>query len=141
MIDKQGFWRVPQTATAELRKFGLIMAVAATTIALFLWYKNWTETVFWVGLVAAVFGAASVGLPSVLRPLYVSWMLFARILGFVNSHVLLTLVFYTLFTVIGALMRLLRHDPLDRRLEKDRYSYWNKRDPSQPSRDHFERQV
>ena len=38
----------------------------------------------------------------------------ARALGYINSHLLLALVFYLLFTPVGLVMRLVRRDPLER---------------------------
>ena len=140
MIEKSGFWRIPPTSKSELRNFGLIMALAATAIGLILWYKGSVDPAQAVGLAAAAFIGLGVGIPLILRPLYSGWMLFARVLGFVNTHILLGLAFYTMFTVIGLVMRLLRYDPLDRRLDPDKKSYWSRREPSQRSRNHFERQ-
>ena len=140
MIDKRGFWRIPSASRSELRTFGLVMALAAAAIALLLWYHGSVDTAQSVGLVAAAFIGLAVGIPSILRPLYTVWMLFARVLGFINTHILLGLVFYTIFTAIGLTMRLIRHDPLDRKLDADEKSYWSRREPSQLPRKHFERQ-
>jgi hypothetical protein len=140
MIEKNGFWRIPPASKSELRNFGLIMALAATAIGMILWYKGSVDTAQGVGLVAAAFIGLGVGVPSILRPLYTLWMLFARVLGFINTHILLGLVFYTIFTVIGLVMRILRHDPLDRTLDPEEKSYWSRREPTQFSRNHFERQ-
>ena len=140
MIAKNGFWRIAAASKSELRTYGLVMAAAAAAIALFLWYRGSIDAAQNGGLVAAAFIGVSVGIPSMLRPLYTVWMLFARVLGFINTHILLGLVFYTIFTVIGLVMRLIRHDPLDRKLDADEKSYWSRREPSQLPRNHFERQ-
>ena len=140
MIERNGFWRIPSASRSELRTFGLVMAAAALAIALFLWYRGSIDAAQKVGLVAAAFIGLGVGVPSMLRPLYTVWMLFARTLGFINTHILLGLVFYTIFTVMGFVMRLIRYDPLDRKLDADEKSYWSRREPSQLFRNHFERQ-
>ena len=77
-------------------------------------------------------------------------MLLARVLGFVNSHLLLALVFYSIFTAVGLVMRLVRYDPLRKTGfaakeiqvdgDQDRKSYWLKRDNSLPAPEHFQRQ-
>ena len=61
-------------------------------------------------------------------------------IGLVNTHLLLGLVFYTLFTGIGLTMRLFGRDPLDRKIDPDATSYWQRRDPSLLVREHFRRQ-
>ena len=139
-MTKNNFWRIPAPDRAELRKFGLIMAGGLGLIALFLWYKE-VEPVAWgLGGLAGVFLVAGLALPPALGPIYVVWMLLARILGFVNTHILLALVFYTLFATIGGIMRLFRHDPLDRPLRPEQKTYWLKRPSSQLSREHYKRQ-
>ena len=140
MTDNKGFWRIPPASKGELRTFGLVMALAAGAIALLLWYKQSMDGAWKAGLVAIGFAGLAMSWAQALKPLNALWMLFARILGFVNSHILLALVFYTLFSVIGLAMRLFRHDPLDRKLEAERESYWSDRESTQRPRNHFERQ-
>ena len=76
-------------------------------------------------------------LPIALKPIYFPYMWLARIVAFVNIHLLLGLVFYTLFTLIGLGMRLLGRDPLDRKIAPDAESYWQRRASSLFPRDHY----
>jgi hypothetical protein len=52
----------------------------------------------------------------------------ALVLAWVNTRIILTLLFYAVFTPIGVIMRLFR-DPLDRRLHDGRVSYWVPKEP------------
>ncbi len=52
------------------------------------------------------------GWRSALRPFYHVWMLLAAVLGYVNTHILLAVIFYTMFTVTGLVMRAFGRDPL-----------------------------
>ena len=105
-----------------------------------MWYKGGVDAAWWLGGIAGFFLVAGLLLPVVLKPIYVVWMYLARLLGWVNTHLLLGLVFYTLFVLIGGIMRLLRHDPLNRKLEPGRESYWLPRSQSLLPKDHFEKQ-
>ena len=64
------------------------------------------------------------------------WMRFAEILGFVNTRIILTVVFYLVFTPIKFIARLAGHDPLSRRTGRQS-SYWVTRE--QRTRQSFER--
>ena len=44
-------------------------------------------------------------------------------LGWINTRLILSVLFYGIFTPLGMIMRLFR-DPLDRQLRKERESYW-----------------
>ncbi len=66
-------------------------------------------------------------LPSLLRPVYRVSLIVGRALGWFNSQVLLTLTYYLLVTPIGLALRLFGHDPLERRLQPTRPSYWQTR--------------
>jgi Saxitoxin biosynthesis operon protein SxtJ len=73
--------------------------------------------------------------PGFMRPIYVLWMALALPIGWTVSHLLLLAVYYLVLTPIGLIMRLLRHDPLERRFDRLAKSYWTPHDPSaQPSR-------
>jgi hypothetical protein len=131
---------VASTGKKELRSFAWVMAVAAGLIAGLLWYKGAEQGWQIAGGVAAFFLVVGLLVPSALKPLYLAWMALARILAFVNTHILLALVFYTLFTIIGGIMRLVGHDPLDRKLSATTSSYWTRREKPLLERDHYKRQ-
>jgi len=136
---EERFLTVPPSTRRELRNFGLIMGLFLGLIATYLWYRTSGAWVH-LGGIAGAFLAIGLVLPVILRPIYVVWMLLARLLAFVNTHVLLALVFYTIFLIIGAAMRLVRYDPLDRRLDSEQESYWNRRSETLLAREHYERQ-
>ncbi len=66
------------------------------------------------------------------------WMAFAAALGYVNSRVLLSLMYYLVITPFGVVLRLADHDPLLRR-GRQRESYWVPREIPRQSRSGFER--
>jgi hypothetical protein len=80
------------------------------------------------GVLAAVFLAA----PAARRPIFVGWNGLAYPIGWVVSHVVLAVVFYLVFTPIGFVVRRFSRDPLERRFEPARPSYWVERDEPPP---------
>ena len=67
-----------------------------------------------------------------------AWMWFAGMLAFVNTRVVLGVVFFLLFTPIGFVKRLLAWDPLNRR-ERQRDSYWRPYSERQRDPRHYEK--
>jgi len=66
------------------------------------------------------------------------WLALGRALGYVNSYVLLSLVYYVVFTPFGFVLRLAGRDPLHRR-GPARDSYWIPRETPRQSRIGFEK--
>lgn len=67
-----------------------------------------------------------------------AWMAFGAALGYVNSRVLLSLVYYLVVTPFGVVLKLTGHDPLRRRgPPKD--TYWVPREIPRQAKSGFER--
>ena len=140
MTESKSYWGVEVPQRVDLRKFGLVMAAVLVLVSGYLWYIDAMDPAQVVFSVAAGLLIVGLVLPVVLTPIYFPWMWLARILAFVNTHLLLGFVFYTLFTFIGLGMRLLGRDPLDRKILPDSDSYWQRRESPLLSRDHYLRQ-
>jgi len=140
LTESKSYWGVTVPQRRDLRNFGLVMAAVLALVSGYLWYKDAMDPAQVVVAVAAGFLIVGLVLPVVLTPIYFPWMWLARILAFVNTHLLLGFVFYTLFTFIGLGMRLLGRDPLDRKIIPDSDSYWQRRESPLLSREHYLRQ-
>ena len=137
MTEAKSYWGVAVPSRGDLRRFGIVLAVLLALLGCYLWYRDAIgarQLVFAASLVLVGVGLA---LPVALKPIYFPYMWLARIVAFVNIHLLLGLVFYTLFTLIGLGMRLLGRDPLDRKIAPDEESYWQRRASSLFPRDHY----
>lgn len=66
-------------------------------------------------------------------------MRFAQALGWVNTRIILSLVYFLIFTPIALFFRLIGKDPMDRSFEK-RDSYWIKRVPKEFRQEDYRRQ-
>jgi len=61
--------------------------------------------------------------PLLLRPVFRVWLKIAHFIGQVNTQVILTLLYYLVFTPYGLVMRLFGRDPMQRKL-KSAGTYW-----------------
>ena len=66
----------------------------------------------WAGIVAAVFGISGVLFPTFLEPVHRIWMKIGEKLGWVNSRIILGIMFFGVFTPGAFIMSLLGKRPL-----------------------------
>jgi len=116
-------------ASRDLRKFSVTVGVAFVVLwAVFAFVvpylagKGGSQPLLWqIGVALAVVGTLA---PIVVKPLYYAWMTMALALGFVMTRVLLTIFFFLVLTPVALIFRLLRRDPLNRKLDRAAESYW-----------------
>ena len=131
-----------QSATLkQLRQFGWMVGAVLIAIGFWQLYRQIHSTarmVLWsLGGCLLVSGLL---LPKVLSPIYKLWMGLAGILGWINTRILLGLIFYLVFTPIGLIMRVLRRDVLKRKVDPSVDTYWVDREKNSNIKEHFKRQ-
>ncbi len=111
----------------ELRQFAGIWFPAFCGLVGFLLYRHtpWSIAAYIVWASGLGLGAIGVIYPAFIQPIYKGLLYATFPIGYVVSHLLLGLVFYGLVTPIGLIMRMLGRDPLERKLELERHSYWS----------------
>lgn len=77
--------------------------------------------------------------PRATVPLHNGWMRFAAALGWVNSRILLSLMYYGVMMPMGLVLRIAGRDPMNRR-RRPAESHWIPRATPRQSREQFERQ-
>lgn len=131
------------TSTSELPRrtltsFAWIVSGALLVIAA---YQRWRGAEPWVVLtliaIAVVLLLSSAFAPSLLRPVYRRWMALGEALGWLNTRIILTLVFFLVVTPIGLLMRLFGRSPIT---TARRDSYWTDVEPHSYGDRHVEKQ-
>jgi hypothetical protein len=122
----------------EMRKFGFIMAgMIAVLFGLLLPWLFDSGYPLWPWPVAAIFLLAAVAAPKILSPVHDVWMRIGHVLGWINSRIILGLMFYTVFFFAAILIRLLGKDPMARKFDSSLDSY---RVPSEVrERNHLEK--
>ncbi|MCU0666087.1 MAG: SxtJ family membrane protein [Candidatus Omnitrophica bacterium] len=110
-----------------LKNFGLTMAVALAVIfaLVFFFHKHIN---YWLLAISLIFLVLAVVCPFVLKPVYILWMKLAKILSWINTRILLIIMFYLIFTPIGIMIRLLGKDLLERKIDKNSKTYWKKKE-------------
>ncbi len=124
---------------SNLKKFGITMGVAFFVIALFLLIRH-RHNPLPVLSISAIFFISAFIMPSILKPLYIIWMKFAFMLSWFNTRLILFIIFYLILAPIGLVMRLFKADPLDRKIAKEKDSYWREKEKIKFNPINYERQ-
>lgn len=117
----------------ELRAFGLLVGGVFLLIGLWPTVVRGEALRLWA--VALGGGLIVLGLvtPMVLRPVYRVWMKVGHVLGFINTRILLGVIFYGLLTPMGLVRRALGKDTLQRAFAADAETYRVMKSPRHPS--------
>ena len=91
-----------------------------------------------LGGAGAILLLLGLAVPQWTVPFHRAWMKLAGWLGYVNSRLLLSIMYYGVLTPVGFLLRLAGRDPLRRR-RKGLESYWIPRPRARQDREQFER--
>ena len=123
----------------DLRKFGLTIGIALIVISVLLIITRKNSALYFaaLGLLITLTGLT---VPQVLKPLNKIWMTISIILGWFMTRIILTILFYIALTPIGLLSKLFKKDFLDLNIEKERQSYWQKRERKKFDPADYERQ-
>jgi len=111
----------------NLKKFGITMAVAFLIISLLLVIRH-KHNIFPVLSTSFIFFIFALMMPDLLRPIYVLWMRLTLMLSWINTRLILLIIFYLIFMPVGLTMRVFKVDLLDRKIDKRKESYWRQRD-------------
>ena len=111
----------------QLREFGLLIGFGFPTLLGWLLplffgheFRLWT---LWVGILGLILGLTA---PRLLKYPYKGWMTLGHALGWVNSRIILGLVYMIVLLPISFIMRLIGYDPLRTKLKEEK-TYREKR--------------
>ncbi len=112
---------------SSLKSFAVTMAIAFPVVfsAILPWVFS-TAMPVWPFAVSIAFSALYIAAPHLLYYPYVIWMVVASILGWLNTKLLLGIIFYLLITPIGLIMKVFGKLQYKHRVHAE--SNWIKRD-------------
>ncbi len=129
-----------EPSSRDLTVLALLFLFVPLAIGLYTLYWKGSDTGYtWitVGIVLAVFRLV----PRVFRLMYRGWIGISIIIGYFISRAILTIVFYFVITPIGLVFRLIGKDPMERKMDSTRETYWQKREPDKDtSMERYEKQ-
>ncbi|RUM94042.1 MAG: sxtJ [Thiothrix sp.] len=116
----------------ELREFGLI--TSAILVVLFGLLLPWLfehALPLWPWIVAAVLALWALIAPATLKPVYRGWMAIGAVLGWINTRIILGIMFFLIFLPVGLILKLFGKDLMARKLDKALKTYRIENIPSE----------
>lgn len=128
----------PEKDVHQERKSALVVSVVLLLIAAWNIWRG-RPAVYWptgsAGVVLLLIGLFSA---KGSHKFHLTWMRLAHALGYVNSRILLSTIYFFIITPYGLVLRVLGRDTMNRR-GANRKSYWIHRTKTRQGRDQFER--
>jgi len=122
----------------SLRSFGLTTAAIVCflfgLILPYLFGHTWPQ---WPWILAAVLVVWALALPATLQPVYKAWMTIGVLLGWINTRIILGIMFFIIFAPIAMVLKVIGKDAMARRTNMPIASY--RVICSKPEHNHFER--
>jgi hypothetical protein len=116
---------IPSLDKKGLRKFGL--TTGAIIVVLFTFFFPWvfdtSAMPIWPWAVASLLWLPALFVPGALRPVYTAWMKVGHVIGWVNTRIILGVLFYVMILPMGLTMRMFGKDPMARKHDKSASSY------------------
>jgi len=108
------------------RNFGLVFFIVFLILGL--WpTKSGGEIRIWLVAISLIFLILGIMKSRLLTPLNHLWFRFGMILGVVIAPIIMGAVFFLVVTPIGIVMSIMGKDPLNKKYDKKKETYWIKR--------------
>jgi hypothetical protein len=111
------------TTTKDLRSFGLLVGAIFCVIGLWpLVFRGEPMRLWGVGIGGVLVLLGGI-LPRALAPVHKGWMWIGHVLGWINTRILLGIVFYGLVTPIGLIFRMMGKDTMRQAFSESSSTY------------------
>jgi hypothetical protein len=107
----------------ELRRFGLLLGTLVVVVFAGIPFLRHHKISGWPWLVAVVLWAPALAMPAALSYLHRGWTRLGEALGWLNTRVILSLLYLIAVVPIGLVMRLAGRDPMARKFDPAADSY------------------
>ena len=121
--------------TPSNKSFGIVFFIVFVVIA-FYPLVNEEEYRLWALISALIFLVLGLINSSILTPLNLLWFKFGMLLGRIVSPIIMALVFFSVVTPTGLIMKLFKKDLLKLK-RKDKKSYWIERKTKSEMKNQF----
>ena len=122
----------------ELRKFSIILFIAFGILGVVIFWRRGEAGLILCGIGLA-FLLCGLTVPKALLYPYKGWMRLSFILGFLMTHLILSLLYYLVLTPIGVVMRMFGKDFLCKQMDKNATTYWIKKDHKVYAKERYEK--
>jgi hypothetical protein len=118
-----------QPTSKDLRQFGLIVGGVFSVIGLWPMVFRDDSPRLWAIIIGSLLIVLGAVVPRSLKQIHFVWMKVGHVLGWINTRIILGVIYYALFTPMGLIMRLMGKDSMHRVFRQDATTYRVVRSP------------
>jgi hypothetical protein len=107
----------------QLRSFGLILGAGFLVIGLWPLVFRHQDPRVWAITISLTSAVAGLLAPAVLRYPYLIWMMLGELLGWINSRIILGVLYYLIVTPMRLVLTIGGNDPMNRKFEPKAETY------------------
>ncbi|MCS6328545.1 MAG: hypothetical protein H8K06_15885 [Nitrospira sp.] len=107
----------------ELRNFGLMVGGMLCVIGIWPMIRHGEAIRLWAILPGAPLILLGLATPTMLGPIFKVWMKIGHVMGWINTRIILGVLYFGLITPMGVVMRMFGWDSMSRALRQDAESY------------------
>ena len=112
-----------KTGKKDIRSFGITIGIILLIVAGFLFYTERDSFQLFI-YIAGLFISLGFLIPIILKPIYLVWMIFAIILGWFMTRLILSLLFSLVITPIGLVLKIMGKDLLKLKKQAQENYQW-----------------
>ena len=116
----------------QLRSFGLLMGGVFLLIGFWPLVIHDQPLRLWAAAIGGIFAILGLVWPIILREPHRIWMVIGEKLGWINSRIILGIMFFGIFTPVALFMSLLGKSPLQLRYDAKAETYRVLKEPRDP---------
>jgi polyferredoxin len=106
-----------------LRQFGLMIGGIFLVIGIWPFVWRYEDLRIWAVVLGSLLSIAGLVVPGTLKHIYQGWMWVGHVMGWVNTRIILGILFYGIVTPMGLFMKLTGRDSMRRRYEPEAQTY------------------
>jgi hypothetical protein len=107
----------------QYRSFGLVVGGIFAVIGVWPLIVRGEGIRLWAAVLGSLLVVLGLLLPGRLGPIYKAWMAIGHVLGWINTRIILGVMYYALFTPLGLAMRVWRKDSMRRQYDETTNTY------------------
>ncbi len=115
---------IKKVSSKELKSFGFLMGLLVplffSLIIPWIFNSSFKIIPLYIGI---AFIVVTLVVPKLLKYVYIPWMLLGGILGFINTKIILSFIFFLIFSPVGIYFKLIKRDFLQQAIDEDVLTY------------------
>jgi hypothetical protein len=130
----------PRNEIKDLKQFGLVLAGILLMFGVVNCLKGRINIYPWFFGLSAITILLALTTPKYIKPIFIVFTKVGHAIGWVNSRIILSFIYFIFITPIAVIMRITGRDLLDRKIDKKEASYWVKHAATKSTKEKLEKQ-